>query len=348
MGAVLAVGCTHGPHVGMTDETMADVYFRRNLADPRTPERWKDRANWPAPMREEWADDEGAAAANRHRTTLLDGFRAARAAIDEFAPDFVLIWGDDQYENFKEDLLPPFCVFGLDQLVCAGGMRLPNIWNEGPDHERLITGHREAANYLVRELIAEGFDIPSAWGLLHAKRLGHAFLRTVDYLDADRVGFPYPIIPFHVNCYGSDLRIPGSGERTEVGRLQEHMPNVPPPSPSPWRCFDIGKAVRRIVEESPWRVVLIGSSSWSHASLTKKNDYMYPDVQEDRSRYEELCEGRQRLWRDLDPQQIRESGQNELLNWVCLAGATEGQVPEVLAYSETYIFNSSKAVMLFQ
>ena len=110
----------------------------------------------------------------------------------------------------------------------------------------------------------------------------------------------------------------------------------------------MGKAVRRIVEESPWRVVLIGSSSWSHASLTKKNDYMYPDVEEDRQRYEELREGRQGLWRDLDPKQIRESGQNELLNWVCLAGATEGQVPEVLAYSETYIFNSSKAVVLFR
>ncbi len=36
------------------------------------------------------------------------GLAKARAAIDEFKPDFVVIWGDDQYENFKEDIVPPF------------------------------------------------------------------------------------------------------------------------------------------------------------------------------------------------------------------------------------------------
>ena len=34
------------------------------------------------------------------------GFRAARQALNEFDPDFVLMFGDDQYENFKEDIIP--------------------------------------------------------------------------------------------------------------------------------------------------------------------------------------------------------------------------------------------------
>ena len=32
--------------------------------------------------------------------------------------------------------------------------------------------------------------------------LAHAFLNTVLFLDYDRQGFPYPVIPFQVNCYG--------------------------------------------------------------------------------------------------------------------------------------------------
>jgi len=49
----------------------------------------------------------------------------------------------------------------------------------------------------------------------------------------------------------------------------------------------------------------------------------------------------------LSPEDIRASGQHEILNWVCLAGAMEGRAAQIAAYSETYIFNSSKAVVIF-
>jgi hypothetical protein len=39
-------------------------------------------------------------ASSRQRS--VDGFRAARADLDVFNPDFILIFGDDQYENFRE------------------------------------------------------------------------------------------------------------------------------------------------------------------------------------------------------------------------------------------------------
>ena len=46
---------------------------------------------------------------------MADEFRAVRKALDDFNPDLVLIWGDDQYENFREDIIPAFCVLGLDE-----------------------------------------------------------------------------------------------------------------------------------------------------------------------------------------------------------------------------------------
>ena len=50
-------------------------------------------------------------AARRHREVVVNGFRQLREELDSFNPDAVLIWGDDQYENFHEDVVPPFCDF---------------------------------------------------------------------------------------------------------------------------------------------------------------------------------------------------------------------------------------------
>jgi hypothetical protein len=44
-----------------------------------------------------------------------------------------------------------------------------------------------------------------------------------------------------------------------------------------------------------------------------------------------------------------DSGQHEVLNWICLAGAmTElGQRAEVVDFVETYVFNSAKCFAVF-
>ena len=73
--------------------------------------------------------------------------------------------------------------------------------------------------------------------------------------------------------------------------------------------------------KSPWRVALVASSSWSHAFLTPKHHLLYPDVDADRALYDTCGSattrpGGGRRWRA-----IEESGQQEMLNWMCLAGA---------------------------
>ena len=52
------------------------------------------------------------------------------------------------------------------------------------------------------------------------------------------------------------------------------------------------------MRESPWRVALIASSSWSHAFLTDKNHQLYPDIEADRRLYEALRVGDYDTWRD--------------------------------------------------
>ena len=123
-----------------------------------------------------------------------------------------------------------------------------------------------------------------------------------------------------------------------------------PPAPTPTRCFDLGGQVARILSDSPWRAALVGSSSWSHAFLTKKHHGLYPDVESDRRRLAELQAGRHAEWRNLDLATLVDAGQHEFLNWVCLAGAMDalGRKAEIIDYIESYLFNSNKCFVLFQ
>src|SRR5678815_4452382 len=107
MGAIFGLGVTHYPPLAGQDQHMARI-LKRVMQDPDLPESYRRPEGWPAPMREEYGADEGLSAAKRHREALVAGFRDARKQLDAFAPDVVLIWGDDQYENFKEDIIPPF------------------------------------------------------------------------------------------------------------------------------------------------------------------------------------------------------------------------------------------------
>jgi hypothetical protein len=282
----------------------------------------------------------------------VDAFRRARRALDEFAPDCVLIWGDDQYENFREDIIPPFCVYILDEAMAkplpgTGMTAMPqNAWGEPPDKVFRFKGHADGGRYLSRRLLEAGFDVPYAYATRHEKGLAHSFAFTLLHLDYDRRGFDVPVVPFHVNCYGSSV-IRSRGGGAHLSGDGGEQPD--PPGPSPKRCFEIGRATARLLRESPWRVALIGSSSWSHAFLTEKNAWLYPDLEADRQRCEELRSGAFTRWGDLDPAQLEGAGQHELLNWICLAGAMSelGRSAEIVDFVETYVCNSNKCFALF-
>src|SRR5260370_8906344 len=116
MGQILGLGVTHFPPLSGTDENLGRI-FKRALEDPAVPERLRQPEGWPAAMREEYGGDAGLTAARQHRDALGARLLTQRRVLDEFAPDFVVIWGDDQYENFKEDVIPPFCVLAYESMT---------------------------------------------------------------------------------------------------------------------------------------------------------------------------------------------------------------------------------------
>lgn len=353
MSDLLLLGVTHYPRLRLPDEQWT-MLFLRMLQDPAVPAHMKDPAAWPENMRREWGDDRGLQAARDQRRDLTADFARIRAELDRFKPDFLLIWGDDQYENFRDDGIPPFSVLAYEHFDVAPS-RLRPVRNadenfavtfaadpskEAAEEPVQIKGERGAAKFLVTELINAGFDMTYAYKPRHLG-IGHAFLNTVLYLGADERGFDWPIVPITVNCYG---RIVVAQRGLPRGLSQAPIGDLDPPSPSPARCFQLGAACARILKASPYRVAVVASSSWSHAFMTHKNYLLYPDMQADMDLYEDLMAGRYSSWRDRTLEQIHDSGQQEILNWACLAGALDelGLKPHFGHFHETYIFNSPK------
>ncbi len=348
MAEILGLGMTHSPSLIRPDEDGESSLKRTLRENDKVPAEMKIPTNWPEPMRIEYGEDEGLASSKRLRDRMVKGFRKLREELDAFNPDFVLVWGDDQYENFKEDIIPPFCVLAYDQFECQpfankDGSTRRNVWNEPAEQTFRYPGNTKAARALVTGLIDQGIDMSYAYKPLHQPGLGHAILNTLLYLDYDRdKEFKYPVVPVLVNCYGSKVI------RNRGGSM-EYEKEPDPPGPSPKRCMEVGAATAKVLKDSPWRVALIASSSWSHAFLTEKNHWLYPDIESDRARFEELKDGDYAAWSRISTPQIEDAGQQEMLNWMCLAGAMSelGRKPEIIDYYETYIFNSTKCLAVF-
>src|SRR4029078_6615463 len=95
-------------------------------------------------------------------------------------------------------------------------------------------------------------------------------------------------------------------------------------------------------------VALLASSGWSHAFLTRKNHYLYPDTPADRAMYDHLRTGDYNAWRNHSREAGEDSGQQEILNWMCLVGALSvlDRKPRETGFVATWIFKSSKAILI--
>ncbi len=353
MAEILGLGITHYPPLCLPDAQMAGI-LGWTLDDPAIPGEAKDPRRWPAAMAAEWADDRGERAAAAHRAALVEGLRRVRERLDAFRPDVVLIWGDDQYENFREDVIPPFTVCAYDDLdlrpwahaEASSLMRdRANVWNEDETFGYRLRGRPDIARHLAGALIERDFDLAYAYRPLHHRSVAHAFTNAILYLDYDRRGYEHPTICFPLNCYGRRV-VSCRGFMTRMG------PSVvfDPPSPSPRRFMDLGAATAQVLRDSPWRVALLASSSWSHAFLVDHTWRLRPDTEQDRRLYDAMTAHDYATWRACTLAEVEHAGQQEVLNWWTLLGAMEA-LGAPLAWStfvETHVFNSNKVFAIYE
>ena len=343
MAEVIALGITHYPPLATPDAKMSWI-IKYMMSNPNLPPEMRDRSGWPEPMRAEWDGDEGAAAAGRHRAELVGWMNKGRDTLDEFKPDYVLMFGDDQYENFQEDIGPPYCVCGFEDFAYSAPNG--NVWNDPTDRTVTVPGAPRQAKRLASTLIEQGFDAAYAYKALHHP-LGHAFNLAMMYLDYQRdKGWPYPILPVSLNCYGRKV-IAQRGGLPKFDRVLTEE-DFDPPAPTPKRLFDLGAAIGRAVRDGPDRVAILAASGWSHAFLVDKFHGLYPDRDADQRMFDAMMSGDYEAWRTLTGKEVEDSGQQEMLNWSCLAGAMSelGLKPQDGDLVKTWIFNSNKAFIV--
>ena len=343
MGEIFIGGVCAYPYTRYKDPELVSFRLSKRLASADPNDRWSDPRNWPQGALDEWSDDQGRKAASAHREALIAGFRAVRQELDRFRPDAVLIFNHESFENLKEDLLPAFCLYGAPShrvdpnYVLAGKLLGESEW-DGTDTEVWdVPGNTAVSRHLAAHLYDEGFDVAIAYKNLHLERLAHTFTDDLTCLDWDRTGWSHPTIPVHLNTDG-DRNLPaelkaGDGEApTDVS------------IPHPFRIFDLGAALAKIILASPYRVALIGGAAWSHGTTCAKNGFLFPDVEADFRMYQALEDQDFATWRGLSRQQLIDDGQEQLLTWYPSIGALSVVQPPK-RYSQfvgAHLFNSNK------
>jgi hypothetical protein len=221
--------------------------------------------------------------------------------------DVVVVFGDDQHEQFHEDNMPTFAIYhGKSLPVVTHTARNPAAWKNAEESGWAPTAIEYAtepalAEHLIRALNEAEFDIARCDRLRPEIGVGHAFsflYRRV--LPGSRV----PMVPVMVNTY------------------------FPPNQPSPRRCYAFGRAVREGIESwaSDKRVALMASGGLSHVVIDEEIDQMVIDGLKNKNPDVLFRLPRERLW----------GGTSEILNWVALAGAMEDRELKYLEYVTTY------------
>ncbi|HEY1505381.1 MAG TPA: hypothetical protein VGF92_13830 [Stellaceae bacterium] len=208
---------------------------------------------------------------------------ALRAQLEAWAPDAVIVMGDDQHENILDDNQPPFLLYLAPETDAT--LHFNYLGVKSTDQMTRYPVASSLAAQLYDGLTDEGFDI--AWSRQNREEygLGHAFGRALDFLMPLK---KFPIVPLMVNTYY-------------------------PPAPSAKRCLNLGKALRRVIEDLPGnsRIALVASGGLSHTVIDEALDAAFIKALEthDESYYATM------------PSDVLVEGTSEIRNWIILAGA---------------------------
>jgi len=205
----------------------------------RRPEDWNN-ARSARPVRADVPLDD--LESNRRKyARVQNGFAVLRRKLEEAGPDVVVVFGDDQLECFDFSNYPAFSIFVGEEFEGAltsqeapiGAMRPAE-----PPRKARLKGHPELGVALLTGMMKRGIDPAFCMDMPKPEEgIGHSILRPAQSL----TDLKTPIVPILINCYYA-------------------------PQPTAMRCYQVGRAVREIIDEFPvgLRVALVGSGGMWH------------------------------------------------------------------------------------
>lgn len=316
----LGVWTTHGPQLSTTPEE----WMLRLPAD-RALKHWFQGRYYSFDELVELRRGEGLGEAATLAARALN-HEACQVAIAKLAdlwariaPDVCVIFGNDQRELILPQCQPAFTVYYGDTFW-NGPMpeeRSANLppgireseWANRPEQRTTYPGLPELAKVLIGRGLDEGWDFAAsnAWpehpADHHHAGTPHAFAYILRRVMRDRA---IPTLPIIANTF------------------------FPPNQPRPWRCFELGRLVHRVL--SDWdedvRVAVVGSGGMSHFIINEAFDRSLIDAIQNRD---------SRFLRDIDPR-LMNDGTSELLNWISASGCLfeTGLSGELIDYVPCY------------
>ncbi len=340
MGEILGIGTTHVPYLMNAPENMLQMrQMLCGFAEKLSGQPFQDPPEALAEL-----GDKPEEVANEHHRLHWEAFDQLGTYLDEANPDAILMIGDDQDQCFQTNHMPPYAMY-VGENVDATPFhmsRFPGddayvkrVWGVETSHTYEWPCHAELAGSLRDALISRGFDITST-DQLNSDRwnfgLGHAHANTQLFLRNDIRGIP--LVPLFVNCYGPDLAI-----FSQLGPDKGPAPPIAsyPAAPSSARLYALGEAIREILLELPFRVLVCPSSTWSHTWLARRYNRMRMDVEGNREIQTWFERGEGHRLRDYDSPEIEDNGDHELRNWIVAAGIMGDRPFEVSASIESWV-----------
>ncbi|MEM2651262.1 MAG: hypothetical protein QXU87_04215 [Candidatus Caldarchaeum sp.] len=222
--------------------------------------------------------------------------------------DTVIVFGSDHMETFWLNNYPQLLLFTGTEV----GGKFAGVELKLPSDPQL-------SKELLYGLIDMGFDVSFS----HELELDHPYISPMYWVlkGAQHDSYRPKLVPFHVNS-NVDPRI------------------------KPRRAFELGQAVRKVLESSslPNRVALIATGGLSHFVGTPY--YGKVDVEADNFLIEKMVSGRGYELADLTADWLDEHGEFEFRTWLAVIGAVNSAPAEVLAYQRAW--HAGYCVMSFK
>jgi 3-O-methylgallate 3,4-dioxygenase len=298
---VLGIGTSHSPQLSIRASEW-DHLLKKDQTDPRL--------DYPSLLKRAKPGLEAELTPEKFRQrdeACLKAVKDLGDALQKATADMIVIFGDDQHEQFQDDNMPTFAIYhGKSLPVVAHTGRNPAAWKAAEEHgwaptaTEYETGHG-LADHLIRSLVDAEFDIARCNRFRPEIGVGHAF----SFLYRRVLpGGKLPMVPVMVNTY------------------------YPPNQPTPKRCYAFGQAVRKAIEswDTDKRVAVMASGGLSHVVIDEEIDEMTIDGLRNKKPENLWRLPRERLW----------GGTSEILNWVALAGVAESMDLKFLEYVTTY------------
>jgi Catalytic LigB subunit of aromatic ring-opening dioxygenase len=277
------------------------------------PEKWEIRYNErtrgkPQPLQ---AQQETVQVIKSYVERITAAFKNLERRLADYRPDALIMVGDDQGEIFDRLAGMPTIGLFLGE-EAAGSLGLEHLGESAPKEMVRLRGHPELAEFIAEGLIERNFDLTCVRELRPMGRtgrgLGHAFTRTAPKLMPD---LKIPIVIVFLNCYY-------------------------PPLPTARRCYDLGRALRELLDERPERIAIYGSGGLSHDPIGPRAGWI--DEPLDRFLLQALAAGKPERLLGLytfDSDTVR-SGTGEIRNWITVAGACHDRRATVIDYIPAY------------